>query len=243
MFAYDAELLKLLKSTPDSIEEVVQTLHSIDRTCVDQDGLKWFNWLYLRITEAVANRTATPGGFNDPAWLAELDVRFAGFYFDALKSWLSQEPASGCWRVLFERRDDTRIARVQFALAGVNAHINHDLCAAIVATCQATLSSPDHGGTHYKDYTALNSTLDAQVDAAKKTLMVRLLGEVLPPVSRLEDTLAAWNVTAAREKAWLNAGHLWLLRTAPSLSGAFLSTVDGFTAVIGKTLLVPVPEW
>ena len=241
MFAYDAQLLKLLQTVPKSIADVVQTLQSIDHTCAEQDGLKWFNWLYLRITEAVASRTSTPGGFTDPAWLSELDVHFAGVYFDALKSWLSQEPPSGCWRVLFERRGDTHIARVQFALAGVNAHINHDLGPAIVATCEATNSSPDHGRTHYNDYTALNSTLDSQVNAAKKTLMVRLLGEVLPPVSRLEDTIAAWNVTAAREKAWLNAEHLWRLRRLPAVSDAFLDTIDGFTAVIGKALLVPVP--
>lgn len=38
------------------------------------------------------------------------------------------------------------------------------------------------------------------------------------------------------EKAWLNTQHLWPL---PVLRGTFLAAIDGFTAVIGKTLLVP----
>jgi hypothetical protein len=48
-------------------------------------------------------------------------------------------------------------------------------------------------------------------------------------------------VTAARESAWQNAEHLWQLRQVPSLASSFLDVLDGFTTVIGKTLLVPVP--
>ena len=33
---------------------------------------------------------------------------------------------------------------------------------------------------------------------------------------------------------------LWALRAFPELSGRTLDTLDGMTAVIGKTLLVPV---
>src|SRR5438034_1145187 len=145
MFAYDGQLLALVESRPASIEAVVEKLLGIDAICADQDGLKWFNWLYLKVTQAVAVQAPA---VEDPVWLAALDVHFAGFYFDALRSWLLEESTTGCWRVLFERRTDARVARVQFALAGVNAHINHDLCAAIVATCEATGTSPDHGGSH-----------------------------------------------------------------------------------------------
>ena len=70
---------------------------------------------------------------------------------------------------------------------------------------------------------------------------MRLLGDALPPVSRLEDTLAAWSVFSAREAAWNNAELLWHLADAPLLSGTLLDTLDGLTALAGKTLLVPVP--
>jgi hypothetical protein len=240
MFPYDAALLAEVQAVPQSIPDVLQTLRTIDATCVDGDGLKWFNWLYLQVTQAVETRVAA-GGFTDPAWLARLDVQFASLYFSALRSSLSGQPATSCWQVLFRDRSQAAIARIQFALAGINAHINRDLPAAIVATCQVTHTTPDRDGAHYDDYTALNSTLDGLIESAKITLHVRLLGGSLPPVSRLEDTIAAWNVSAARESAWQNAEHLWQLRTIPSLESSFMNMLDGLTTVIGKVLLVPVP--
>jgi len=240
MFPYDATLLATVEAPPQSISDVLQILQTIDATCVDGDGLRWFNWLYLQVTQAVEARVDA-GGFTDPAWLAQLDVQFARLYFSALKTSLSGEATSTSWQVLFRSRNQAAIARIQFALAGINAHINHDLSEAIVATCQATGTAPDHGGTHYSDYTALNSTLDGLVESAKGTLNVRLPGDALPPISHLEDTIAAWNVSAARESAWQNAENLWLLRTSPSLASSFMDVLDGLTTVIGKTLLVPVP--
>ena len=240
MFPYDATLLASVQAPAQSIPDVLHTLQLIDATCVDSDGLKWFNWLYLQVTQAVDARVASRG-FTDPAWLAQLDVQFARLYFSALKSSLSGELLPACWQVLLNRRDQAAIARIQFALAGINAHINHDLPEAIVATCQVTGTTPDHGGTHYNDYTALNSTLDGLIESAQGALHVRLLGDALPPISHLEDTIAAWNVGAAREAAWQNAEHLWQFRAIPLLAASFTNMLDGFTTVIGKALLVPVP--
>jgi hypothetical protein len=240
MFPCDPALLGFVQTLPKTIPDVLQTLHSIDTTCADNDGLKWFNWLYLQVTQAVETRVAA-GGFADPAWLAELDVQFAGLYFSALKSSLSGETTPGCWQVLFDSRNHNDIARIQFAMCGINAHINHDLPEAILATCQVTGTTPDRGGIHYTDYTALNTTLDNLVDLAKTTLNVRLPGDALPPLSHLEDTIAAWNVSAAREAAWQNAEHLAQLSKVPLLADSFMDMLDGLTTVIGKTLLVPVP--
>jgi len=218
----------------------MRSMQTIGDTCIDGDGLKWFNWLYLQVTQAVEARVAS-GGFNDPAWLAELDVQFANLYFSALESALLDQSSPGCWQALFERRNQVAVARIQFALAGINAHINHDLPPAIVATCQVTATSPQHGGKQYQDYTALNSNLDSLIESAKRTLHVRLLGDPLPTVSNLEDTIAAWSVSAAREAAWQNAELLWHLRAVPPLSATFMDTLDGLTTVAGKALLVPVP--
>ena len=240
MFPYDAALLAAVQAVPQSISDVLEVLRTIDATCVDSDGLKWFTWLYLQVTQAVEERV-TAGGFTDPPWLAQLDIQFARLYFSALQAWLSSHPAPTCWRVLFNSRNQGAIARIQSALAGINAHINHDLPEAIAATCRVTGTTPDHGGAHYKDYTALNSTLDTLIESAKRTLHVRLLGGALPAVSNLEDTIAAWNVSAARESAWQNAEHLWQLRTISSLESSFMNVLDGLTTVIGKVLLVPVP--
>jgi Family of unknown function (DUF5995) len=238
MFPYDPVIAAALEKQPQAIADVLQTMQTIDSTCVDVDGLKWFNWLYFAVTQAVEARVSS-GGFTDPAWLSKLDVQFARLYFDALSAALASAPGPGCWETMFSVRDNVKIGRIQFALAGMNAHINHDLCQAIVATCKSMNIVPQHGTAQYNDYTMLDSTLDGLIEQAKKTLHVRLPGDPLPAVSHLEDLIAGWNVSAAREKAWKNAEHLWNLPAV--LASGLMDTIDGFTTVIGKALLVPVP--
>jgi hypothetical protein len=240
MFPYDSDLLAIAQNTPSSVAEVLATMRAIQATCIDGDGLKWFNGLYFEVTQAVESRIEA-GGFGDPAWLVALDVQFASLYFGALARWLSGQPAPECWQLLFERRGETQLARLQFAMAGINDHINHDLCEALVATCAAAGTGPQRGSLNYTDYTALNSTLDSLIDTAKAELHVRLLGEVLPAAAHLEDAVAAWNVSAAREAAWQNAEILWHLRDQPVLSASFLDSLDGLTSLAGKTLMIPVP--
>ncbi|HXR74967.1 MAG TPA: DUF5995 family protein [Bryobacteraceae bacterium] len=242
MFPYDHVLLAAVQKRPQSVADVLQTMEAIGTACVDGDGLKWFNWLYHRVTQAVEARIAA-GGFADPVWLAQLDVQFAGLYFGALESALRGQPSPGCWQALFECRNCAAIARIQFALAGINAHINHDLPQAIDATCDVTKTAPARDGQRYNDYTTLNPTLDRIIGAAKQELRVRLLGDALPAASRLEDTLAAWSVSAAREAAWRNAEIFWNLRPAPALTSNLMDTLDGLTTLASKTLLVPVPGW
>jgi len=240
MFPYDPALLAAVRAVPETLADVLQILRAADAILPAGDGLKWFHQLYLQVTGAVAQRVDA-GGFSDPAWMSGLDVQFARLYLAALTQFLEggtspKEQPPECWRVMFDRRADVRLARIQFALAGMNAHINHDLPAAIVNTCRATGTAPDRGA-HYADFTALDTTLAAMVDKAKTELHVRLLGDALPPVSHLEDTLAAFSVTAAREYAWTGSEILWL----PLLAAGYLRTLEGWPTALGKTLLVAVP--
>jgi len=83
MFAYDPTIVAALQTKPQNISDVFKLMQTIADTCVDEDGLKWFNWLYMTVTEAIENQVAA-GSFNDPGWLSELDVLFARLYFDAV---------------------------------------------------------------------------------------------------------------------------------------------------------------
>jgi hypothetical protein len=240
MFAYDQELLKAVEPPVTSIPEVLATMRAIDGILPEGDGLKWFNWLYLQVTGAVEARVGG-GGFHDLAWLSDLDVAFATLYFEALRNSLSGAAAPGCWQALFAQRGNASIARIQFALAGINAHINHDLPLAIDTTCQATDTAPGHDSPQYADYTGMNATLDSLIELAKEKLMVRLLGDALPAVSHVEDTIGAWSLASAREAAWTNAEVLWECRGMPRLYGRVMSGIDGLTTVAGKALLVPAP--
>jgi hypothetical protein len=240
MFPYDSQLLAILESPPTAVADVLAAMQSIDALTVDSDGLKWFNQLYFQVTQAVEARIAS-GGFTEPVFLAQLDVEFAQLYFNALKNHLAGVALPDCWQALFSERNQTALTRIQFALAGVNAHINHDLPIALAATCAIESLAPAHGTAQYADYTSLNTTLDTLIAEAKTELNVRFLGDALPGTSQLEDLLAGWSITAAREGAWNNAEILWNLRQEAGLTAGFLATLDGLTTVINKTLLVPIP--
>lgn len=238
MFPYDATLAAATETPPGSIAEVLATMQMIDRTCVETDGLKWFNWLYHQVTQQVENRVAA-GGFNDPAWLSTLDVQFANLYFSALHANLNGDSCPGCWSAMFSVRNQASIARIQFAFAGMNSHINHDLPLAVIANCRSTNTIPQHGTPQYGDYTSLNPTMDALIEQAKQTLNVRLPGDGLPALSQVENTIAAWDLAAARESAWNAAQSLW--QESPVIVAAHMDIIDGLTTVISKALLVPAP--
>lgn len=240
MFPYDPALVAAVRSPLTSIAEVFQTMQTIDSTCVDADGLKWFNWLYMSVTQAVETKV-NGGAFQDSVWITELDIQFAKLYFSAVETALSAGTCPGCWKVLFGSRDNGQIARIQFALAGINAHINHDLSEAIVATCKATNTIPYRGTPQYDDYTNVNPILDGLINVAEQTLNVRLPGGQLPTINHLADLFAAWSTSAAREKAWQNGEVLWHLQTFPDLATGFMDSLDGLTSFAGKALLVPVP--
>ncbi|HEY4357130.1 MAG TPA: DUF5995 family protein [Acidobacteriaceae bacterium] len=240
MFPYDPTLLTAVSRVPQTVSDVLETMQTIAGTCVDGDGLKWFNWLYFSVTQAVESQLST-GGYANPEWLAALDVQFARLYFGALQTYLKKQSTPSCWRALFDRRPQVRLTRLQFALAGINAHINHDLAVALVNTCQASGCAPEYGDTNYGDYTKVNTTLNSLIDSTKQELNVRLLGEVLPAANKLEDTLGAFVIAAAREQAWHNCEILWRLQTTPKLATGFMASLDGLTTLSSKAMLVEVP--
>ena len=67
------------------------------------------------------------GGFASLAWLAELDVQFAELYFSALRHNAGRAAVARLLARSIRPEGPVLVARIQFALAGINAHINHDL--------------------------------------------------------------------------------------------------------------------
>ncbi len=238
MFPYDGAIAAAVRNTPRSIADVLATMQVIDGICSDTDGLKWFNQLYLSVTQAVEAKVSA-GGFGDPGWLSELDVQFANLYFAAVAGALSGGACPDCWVVMLSARNQTRIARIQFAFAGMNAHINHDLPMAIVLTSRARNTIPQHGTAEYNDYTSVNAVLDGLIDVAKRELNVRLPGDPLPAVSHLEDLIASCNVAEFREKAWDAAENMWGEPDAEI--AARMDLRDALVAGLSKALLIPVP--
>ena len=236
----DNPLLTSATSQPTTVAEVIAALEAIDGLLPDTDGLKWFNWLYLTVTKAVDLNIAAEAWHN-PAWLTQLDVVFAGLYLSALSAWLTPgETAPKCWAILFDSRNDAKLARIQFALAGINAHIDHDLSEAVVETCRQFGIAPVHQSPEYLDYTQVNNILEPIVNQAKSQLLTGLLGDDLPSIDYVENMAAAFGLRTAREAAWTNGEILFHVEVIPGLGDRFLDGLDNAATRAARGLLAPL---
>ena len=222
-----------------TIEDVVDIMTALDRGLSDNDGVKWFNRLYLQVTLAVRH-AVTETTFRDPAFLTTLDVVFANLYFDAIAAGnVNPALAPSAWRPLLECRHRRDVRAIQFALAGMNAHINRDLPEGIVATYRATDGAPEEGTARHEDFGKVNELLEAVETQIKVEFSTGLVSLIDNAAGDVDDALAMWKVRAARATAWTNAEVLWALRAMPVLRGAFFSRLDSFTGFAGRGLLVP----
>jgi hypothetical protein len=237
--ALDASLLRTLcRARVDTVADVIACMRAVDGVLPPDDGLKWFNILYLMVTEEI-ERDLVAHRWADEEWLHRLDVEFARLYFDAIIQWL-QDPATcpRAWTPLFERRFHPGIARVQFGMAGMNAHINRDLALAVVRTCEACGHVPRRGTAQHADYDRVNKILEEVEIRAMKRMATGLLGQLATQLGRVADVLAMWNVRTARDAAWLNSEVLWTLRPMPEVGAHYLGVLDRMTGYAGRGLLV-----
>jgi hypothetical protein len=221
-------------AAPTNVAEVIETMQAIDAYISPQDGLKWFNLLYLSVTRQVDLQPLNT--WQDPAWLLDLDVVFAGFYLRALAGLLSGDPAvASSWTAVFDARYSRGVDRIQFALAGMNAHINHDLALALVALDARTGSAPALASPHHTDYQTVNVLLNSVMPSALQMLAADTLGVLAEDSGKVGRLLAFWDICRARDLAWDFADHLRDLSGA--VREAALDAQDQITGVLGKAIL------
>lgn len=226
----------ITRAAPENITDVVDVMTAIDAILPGNDGLKWFNWLYLTVTVAVQSNPPA-GGFNNPQWLTRLDVIFAGFYFAAIVNFLQGRETARSWRALFDARHTGGIDRIQFALAGMNAHINHDLSLALLQTNAELNVAPVKGGPEHRDFESVNDILEGVIPQTLDVLAEgSIIGEIAQDTGRVGQLLAIWNVRQARDLAWDFADHLKPL--GPLRRSLALLAHDKLTGVIGRSLLL-----
>jgi hypothetical protein len=233
-------LIRLLDRTPvQSIEQALAVMQAIDDELPDSDGVKWFNRLYLRVTAAVASAVGSRQ-FNDPAFMTTLDVVFANLYFSALaagEAGIGRAPSA--WRPLLDARNQSGIARIQFALAGMTAHINRDLPDGIVQSFLALGGDPITGDLREQDFDSINEILERVEEQVKAEFAVGVVGTVDRLGGQVDDAVAMWKVRTARSAAWTNAQVLWGLRGVPRVRDRFFHRLDGLVGMTGRGLLVP----
>jgi Family of unknown function (DUF5995) len=235
----DASVVKVLAGAQvDTVADVIARMSELDAALPPEDGLKWFNMLYLMVTEQIASDIKNQL-WSDEVWLAQLDVIFARLYFEAILLWL-QDPqrCPRAWMPLFQRRFRPSIARVQFGMAGMNAHINRDLPVAVVRTCESRGIIPQRGTPQHDDYERINKILEEVEIAAMQRIATGIIGELADDLGRLDDIIAMWKVRKARDAAWTNGEVLWAQRSLPKLNAHFLAALDRMTGFAGRGLLI-----
>jgi hypothetical protein len=235
----DTQLLQVVSvASPASIADVVAVMQKIDGLLPSNDGLKWFNRLYFMVTQEI-DLQPPPNGWEDAMWLTRLDVVFAGFYFAAIAGALQRAAGTASsWDALFEARNRVGVDRIQFALAGMNAHINHDLALALLQTDDELHLTPPLQSPEHDDYEQVNGLLEQLLPSALNVLATGIVGELAQDTGKIGRLLAIWNVRAARDLAWDFCGHL---RDLAGASRALaLEVQDQLTGVIGRGLLLPI---
>lgn len=222
-----------------SIDEALAIMRAIDDGLPDDDGVKWFNRLYLRVTVSVGSAVSGTT-FHDPAFLTRLDVVFANQYFAALTAGSPDATrAPSAWRPLLQARHRSGISRLQFALAGMNAHINRDLPDGIVRAFADLGGDPITDDRRAQDFDSVNAILERVEEAVKTEFTTGIVGVVDRVGGRADDAVAMWKVRKARATAWTNAQVLWGLRHIPRLRDRFFGDLDSLVGLLGRGLLQP----
>ena len=221
-----------------SVADAIARMEAIDAALPATDGVACFNHMYLAVARQV-NSQISAGFFADPVFMTQLDVTFANLYFTAAGTLGDLAAVPSAWLPLAERRDMAGIEPVQFALAGMNAHINHDLPLAVVSTCQALATTPDTD-PHFADYQKVDQLLDGAEQAVRESFETAAELAVDRHLAAVADLLGNWTINDARDLAWTNCLLLWAVRDDPIARGLFLDTLAASTALASRLLLVAV---
>src|SRR5437879_1854073 len=133
-----------------------------------------------------------------------------------------------------------RVTPLQFALAGMNAHINRDLPVAVVTTCINLSTSPDDGA-HHADFLRINTVLAQVEPAIRQSFSDAVLQAADRTLPGVQDIVANFDMVKARDTAWANAESLWALKQlSPARAADFLVGLDHLVGFAGRGLLVAV---
>ncbi len=226
--------IEQLSSADARVDAVVARMQAISAALPPDDGVAVFNRVYLSVTEEL-HRRIDGGFFQDAYRTARLGGCFADRYLLAVDADAAGERPPACWRPLFEMRRHRGVRPLQFALAGINAHIGHDLSLAVVDACRDLGVAPADLET---DFERVGDVLEAIEERVREELMPG--PDVLELADPLTHLLGCWSLERAREAAWSEARVLWRLREHPEVFGEFAHRLDSGTGLVNRCLLTPL---
>ncbi len=221
------------------MEGALARMEAIGAALPASDGVASFNRMYLGVTRGVEAGLGA-GTFADPAWMTRLDVEFANLYFAAVDAAGSDAPLPRAWEPLVAARSHPGIEPIQFALAGMNAHIDHDLPLAVVATCRELGTTPSEG-THHQDYQRVDALLDAAEQSVRQSFESGPGLALDHHLRAVADLVGNTTINSARALAWDSALALWDLRDHRRGTDLYLDGLADAVAAASRLLLVALP--
>lgn len=233
-------LAEIVSRPVTTIAEVAERLGEVrdyaagTTTAGERDGIVCFSGLYQTITKTIDTTT-----YEDRPFLVRLDLEFARRYFDALGAYaVDRGTAPRPWRMLFDARSHPDVERVQFAAAGVNAHINFDLAAALLATW------PDFPpeDARRRDYDTVDAAFAKHMDELRKFYDAPFGGEEFDrtALDRLANVVSDLLVRGTRANAWDCAMRVWTARDRDAARRRMLVELDLATSLLQKAVLLPL---
>lgn len=240
--SHAVDVLECLAGPPEDLPGVLERLERLQELVEAgpggaEDGLACFNHLYREITREVLAQLAGQELFREPEFVARLAVELARRYLGVVRADAAGEPVPRSWSVLFDRRRNPGIGPIEFAVAGVNAHVNYDLAQAVVQTC--TVLGCQLGPTELADHRSVNGIVARYMSGLQdhfETWLGRALDGAV--IDKIMDGAGTLGVVLARDAAWRRAEHLWSLRTRPAAYERECASIDWRAAMIGRGVLL-----
>ncbi|MFI2371518.1 DUF5995 family protein [Streptomyces sp. NPDC018833] len=216
-----------------SVDSVVRRMLAYGSAWPAGDGLGVFNRVYLAVTQEI-DRHIDEGRFTDRRAAVTLDVLFARRYLAAVDAAAEGLRPPACWRPLFQYRRHPGVWPLQFALAGINAHIGHDLPLAVVDTCRALGCAPPDLEREFERVGDILVLLEERI--REDVMPGPDLLQIADPLTHL---VGSWSLDRARDGAWSAARLLWGLRDLPDLAAEFTERLDAGVGLVSRCLLTP----
>jgi len=233
-----AAALPVSGAMPSAVHDVAVRMRAIEARLPERDGLRAFTHVYRVVTEQVGDALTGADTFADPAFVERLDVVFADRFFAAEQAAAAGADVSPAWAPLVEARRRPGVLAVQHVLAGMNAHINHDLALAVVQTCTETGRSVQDADVA-SDFQAVNTVLARVVRPIRQAFLSQAVVRAGAPASPAADAISLWSIDKARDAAWASAVTLWHVRAIPAVADQMQQALARIVGLVGRGLLVP----
>jgi Family of unknown function (DUF5995) len=220
-----------------TITEVISQLDAIIQDSIKNSGrLGYFAALYKQVTVAVANKIKEGNFFADNERMEKLDVVFANRYLEAYGNYKSGKHCSASWQLAFDAAKTWKPLVIDHLMAGMNAHIGLDL-----GIAAATIAPGNAIHSLKGDFDKINVVLNSLINDVKAALFsIWPLSKLIAGLhaGKIEDAIAGFSMTVARDAAWQAALACAPLDT-PAAQEQYISSRDASVAQFGNKLLHP----